>query len=78
MYTIYEPLKQALQHHGTLKADIKIIPIVKSKTGTFNVKNLAEISQLVSFKEEPRDTLTYKHLPIPLKRNVMALHIHAQ
>ena len=28
IYTIFEPLKQALQHYGTLKADIKIIPII--------------------------------------------------
>jgi hypothetical protein len=26
IHTIYEPLKQALQTHGTLKAGIKIIP----------------------------------------------------
>jgi hypothetical protein len=32
IHTIYEPLKHALQHNGTLKADINIIPIVISKT----------------------------------------------
>ena len=48
-YEIFEPLRQALQTYGTLKADIKIIPIVISRTGTFHVKTLAEISQLVSF-----------------------------
>jgi len=32
IHNIYEPLKQALQHHGTLKADITIIPIVISRT----------------------------------------------
>jgi hypothetical protein len=42
--TIYEPLKQALQTYGTLKADVKIIPIVISRTCTFNVKTLAEIA----------------------------------
>ncbi len=46
IHTIYEPLKQVLLTHGTLKADIKIIPIVISKTGTFNVKTLAEIASL--------------------------------
>jgi hypothetical protein len=65
IYTIYEPLKQALQTHGTLKAYIKIIPIVISRTGTFNVKTLAEIAQLISFDEEPPDALTYKQLPKP-------------
>jgi hypothetical protein len=32
VYTIYEPLKQAIQLYGTLQADIKIIPIVISRT----------------------------------------------
>jgi hypothetical protein len=63
IYNIYEPLKQVLQIHGTLKAEIIIIPIVISKTGTFNVRTLAKIAQLVSFREEPSDTLTYKQLP---------------
>ena len=62
-YTIYEPLRQALLTYGTLKADIKIIPIVISRTGIFHVKTLAEISQLVSFAEEPPDELTFKQLP---------------
>jgi hypothetical protein len=63
IHTIYEPLKQALQTHGTLKTDIKIIPIVISRNGTFNVKTLVEIAQLVSFKEVPPDNLTYKKTP---------------
>ena len=48
IYIIYEPLKLALQTHGKIKADIKIIPIVISIIGTFNVRTLAEIEQLVS------------------------------
>jgi hypothetical protein len=50
IYTIYEPLKQALQTHGTINADVITIPIVISRTRTFNVKTQAEIAQLVSFK----------------------------
>jgi len=42
IYTIYEPLKLALETRGTIKADIKIIPIVISRTCTFHVKTLAE------------------------------------
>jgi hypothetical protein len=53
MCTIYEPLKQPLQTHGNLNADIDIIPIVISRMGSFNVKTLAEIAQSVLFKEEP-------------------------
>ena len=49
IYEIYEPLRQALQIYGTLKAHVKIIPIFISRTGTFHVKTLAEISKLVSF-----------------------------
>jgi len=78
IYNIYEPLKQELQIHGTLKVHIKIIPIVISRTGTFNVRTLAEIIQLVSFREEPHDTLTYKQLPKSAHRIAMALHMHAQ
>ena len=78
IYDIYEPLRLALQTHGTLKADIKIIPIVIRRTGTFHVKKLAEIAQIVSLKEEPPDELTFKQLLIPGKRIAMALHVHAQ
>jgi hypothetical protein len=78
IYNIYEPLKQSFQIHGTLKADIAIIPIVISRTSTFNVRTLAEIAQLVSFGEEPPDTLTYKQLPTPAQKIPMALRIHAQ
>jgi hypothetical protein len=77
IHTIYEPLKQALQTYGTLKADIEIISIVLSITCTFNVKTLVEIVQLVSFHEEPSDAMTYKQLPIPAKKIAMALHVHA-
>jgi hypothetical protein len=78
IYEIYKPLRQALQTHGTLKADVKIIPIVISRTCTFHVKTLAEISQLVSFAEEPPDGLTFKQLSPAAKRIRMALHVHAQ
>ena len=78
IYEIYEPLRQALETHGTLNADVKIIPIVISRTGTFHVKTLAEISPLVFFAEEPPDELTFKQLPPTAKRITMALHVHAQ
>ncbi len=69
IYEIYEPLRQALQTHGTLKAEIKIIPVVISRTGTFHIKTLAKIAQLVSFTEEPPDELTFKPLPLTAIRN---------
>ncbi len=78
IYEIYEPLRQALQTFGTLKADVKIIPIVISRTSTFHVKTLAEISQLVSFTEEPPDGLSFKQPSPTAKRITMALHVHAQ
>ncbi len=78
VYDLYEPLRLALQTHGTVKADIKIIPIVIGQKGTFHVKTLAEIAQLVSFKEKPMDELTFKQLPITAKKIVMALNMHAQ
>jgi len=78
IYDIYGPLRLALQTHGTLKADVEIIPIVISRTSTFHVKTLAEIAQLVSFKEEPPDELTFKQLPTTYKNIAMALHAQAQ
>ena len=66
VYKIYEPLRLSLQNHGTMKADIKIIPIVISRTDTFHVKTRAEIAKLGSFEEEPPDELTFI-LPIPAK-----------
>jgi hypothetical protein len=45
--------------------------------GPINVKTLAEIAQLVSFKEKPPDALTYKQLLKPAKKIAMALHVHA-
>jgi hypothetical protein len=62
IYDIYEPLRLALQTYGTLKAEVKIIPIVISRTRTFHVKTFAEIVQLVSFREEPEDELTFKQI----------------
>ncbi len=75
---IYEPLRLALQIHGTLKADIKIFPIVISRSGTSHVKTLAEIAQLVFFKEEPPAELTFEQLTIPVERIAMALHVDVQ
>jgi hypothetical protein len=78
IYDIYEPLRLALQTYIPLKTDLKIIPVVISRTATFHVKTLAEIAQLVLFQEEPPDKLTFKQLPVTAKRIAMALHIHAQ
>jgi hypothetical protein len=55
-----------------------IVPIVISKNGTFNVKTLAEIAQLVSFKEKQPNALAYKQLPRSAQKISMALHVHAQ
>ena len=46
--------------------------------GTFNVRNLVEIAQLVSYKEEPQDALTCKQLPTTANKFAMALHVQAQ
>ena len=40
-----------------------------SITGTFDVKTLVEIAQLVSFNEEPPDALTNKQLPRLAQKN---------
>ena len=69
IYDIYEPVRLALLTHVTLKADTEIIPIVISRTGTFHVKALAEIAQLVSFTEEPPNELAFKQLSTIVKKN---------
>ena len=83
IHIIYEPLRQAIldcSSHPLFrwKAKAQIIPIVISKTGSFHIKTLVEIAQLVSFKEEPPDELTYKQLPPQARDIAMALHVHAQ
>ena len=70
--------KHYIYIHGTLNAEIIIIPIVISRTGAFNIRTLAEITQLISFGEEPPVALTYKQLPKLAQKIIMALHIHAQ
>ena len=76
IYTDY--LRDAILQHGQWDGHIDIIPIVLSRTGSFHVRTLAELAQLVSFEEEPPDELTYKDLPPAAKRIAMALHTHAQ
>ena len=61
-----------------LKADVQIIPNVVSRTGTVNVRTLAEITQLVILKEELPNIVAIKQLPTTTKKIAMALHIHAQ
>ena len=39
---------------------------------------LAEIAQLISFKENSPDNMTYKSLPPQAKTNAMVIHVHAQ
>ena len=63
-YDIFEPLRLALQTHGSLNSEVEIIPI-----DTFNVKSLPEIAQLLSFKEEPSNVLTFKQLPTIAKNS---------
>ena len=63
IHSIYEPLKQAIMRHNRKKTQVQIIHIVISRTGNFHTRTLAEIAQLVSFKENPLDTLTFKSLP---------------
>ena len=75
---IYTPLRQAIWDHGHWKGDIDIIPIVISGTGSFHIKTLAELAQLVSFTEEPPHEMTYRQMPPAAKRMAMTLHTHAQ
>ena len=74
----YTPLKDKILQHGAWTSDIDIIPIVISRTGSFSKKTLAQLSQLISFKDKPPDELTYKELPRAAQDIAMQLHTHAQ
>jgi len=64
IHNIYVPLKQAIMRHNIKKKlRVQIIPIIISITSNFHMRTLADIAQLVSFNENPRDALTYKSLP---------------
>jgi len=79
IHNIYEPLKHAMMRHNRNKRlQVQIIPIVISRTGNFHTRTLAEIAQLVFFKENPPNNITYKSLPTQAKTIVMAIHVHAQ
>jgi hypothetical protein len=77
IHTIYTPLKQAIQLHNNGRIQVEGIPKVKSKTGNFHTRTLAEIAQLVSFKANPPGTLKYKSLPPQAQTIAMTLNTHA-
>ena len=75
---LYEPLKRSILEHGWWDDPIDIIPIVLSRTGSFHVKTLGEIAQLVSWQEEPPPITKYKDLTRDARKIAQALHTHAQ
>jgi len=78
IHTIYAPLKKVTQLHNNDRLQAQVIRVVRSKTGNFHTRTFAEIAQLVSFKENPPDTVTYKSQPHQAHTIAMSLHIHAQ
>ena len=78
IHTIYAPLKQAIQLHNNGRIQVEVIPIVISRIWNFHTRTLAEIAQLVSFKENSQDILIYKSLPHQAQIIAMSLHTHAQ
>jgi hypothetical protein len=78
-HNIYEPLKHAIMRHNRKKRLMaQIIPIVISRTGNFHTRTLAEIARLISLKENPPDSITYKSLPPQAQTIAMAIHVRAQ
>ena len=75
---IYTPLRHSILDHGWWDDTIEIIPIVISRTGSFHVKTLGEIAQLVSWQEEPPPVRTYTSLDRDCKAIVRELNAHAQ
>ena len=87
METIYEDIKNiyAPLRHGILDHDSRLvgrhncdIPIVISRTGSFHVKTLGEIAQLVFWQEEPPPDRTYTTLDRDCKAIIKELNTHAQ
>jgi hypothetical protein len=50
---------------------------VISRTRNFHTRTLAKIAQLVSFKENPPDNITYKSLPTHTQKIAIVIHVHA-
>jgi hypothetical protein len=64
IHNIYESLEHGIMRHIRKKRlKVQIIPIVISRTGNFHTRTLAEIAQLVSFKENPPNTIACKLVP---------------
>ena len=78
IHTIYAPLEQAIELHNNGRLQVEVISIAISRTWNFHTRTLAEITQLVSFKENPPDALTYKSLSTQAQTIAMSLHTHAQ
>ena len=79
IHTIYEPLKQAIQVHNNGRIQVEAIQIVINMTGNFHTHtHTCRNSQLVSLKENPPNTLTYKSLSHQAQTIAMTLYIHAQ
>jgi hypothetical protein len=79
IHNIYKALKQAIIKHNKKKQiQVSIIPIGISRTCNFQTRTLAEIAQLVSFEDNPPDTITYKSLPKQAQTIAMTIHVHAQ
>ena len=67
-----------MRHNRKKRLVVQISPIVISRTGDFHTSTLAEIAQLISFKENPPDNMKYKSLPTQAQTIAMTIHIHAQ
>jgi hypothetical protein len=78
IYAIYAPLKQAILQYNNGLLQVEVITIVIHRTCNFHTRTMVEIAQLVSFKENPPNTLTYKSLPPQAQTFATSLHIHAQ
>jgi hypothetical protein len=78
IHTIYAPLKQAIQLHNNERLQVEGILIAISKTRNFHTRTIAEIAQLVSLKENPPKTLTYRSLATRAQTISMTLHTYAQ
>ena len=76
IHTIYAPLKQAIQLRNNGRLQVEVIPMVIGKTSNFYTRTLAEIAQLVSFKENPPKSLTYKLISSQAQTIAISLHIH--
>ena len=75
----YRPLQQAIETHDNWPHRVEIVPIVISRTGTYNTTTLRQLAHLFTLKDEPPDSgITVSSLPKEAKQIAINMHKYAK